>query len=69
MPAPLTAATTVAARMSPKVRIVRAIDFEDNYNFFFGVDSLFFLAPRFGTIGDGTIFIIRDGAPKGVINY
>ena len=61
MPAPLTAATTVAARMSPKVRIVRAIDFEDNYNFF--------LAPRFGTIGDGTIFIIRDGAPKGVINY
>ena len=43
MPAALTAATTVAARMSPKVRIVRAIDFEAQLQSFCGEVSLFFL--------------------------
>ena len=63
MPAALTAATTVAARMSPKVRIVRAIDF-DNYKFFVVLSLFFFWHLVLGRLGMEQFLLFEMAPPR-----
>lgn len=64
MPAPLTAATTVAARMSPKVRIVRAIDFEDNYKKILVLTLFFFWHLVLGRLGMEQFLLFEMAPPR-----